>query len=241
MQYELSSEMEKIARRVINRYHPDLSSKDIKYVMLSKFDKEGQLIEKRSKNGHIVMAEVETITGTKAFLISGSSRTDENGPAGYFAVKVYRYTWNLLDENEREALIDEQLCQLNYNDETGAPSKGEYDALMFASNVKRFGLWNERIERVLNAIKEPPLIVEIEKAESSVKVVKANGKATPPVFTIHPDKQCSQCGGPDATDDGRCMNCGGGKEAITEALTNNLPPIQQQVNQKRGRGKAARV
>lgn len=213
MQYELSDSVRKVANSVIRRFHPDLAHKDIRYVMLSKFDKEGQLVEKRSKNGHIVMAEVETITGTKAFLISGESRTDENGPTGLFVIKVYLYTWNLLDEKEREAMLDEQLCQLNYNDETGAPSKGEYDALIFASNVRRFGLWNERIERVLNAAKELPLFAEqaeAEKAQSDVKVVKANGNG--PVVDETPT-----------------------------ASVSNLEPLKEQVAKKRGRSAAARA
>jgi hypothetical protein len=62
---------------------------------------------------------------------------------------------------------------------------------------------------------DPSLFGEIDKTTPEVKIVKANGN------------------GNKAAENG--------KSEAPSAPVSDLPPIQQQVNQKRGRGKAARV
>jgi hypothetical protein len=217
MQYELSSEVAKVAEQVIKRHHPDLYSKRIHYLMLDKKDDKGSSVSKKSK-GHQVFAEIKILSSDAAFLISGEARTDDDGPVPVVVLKVYRMPWMNLKPETREALIDSQLCRLIYNDETGRPSIEEYDAKLHNANLAHYGAWNDDIERVLKATKDLPLFEENgkPKVESDVKVVKAgagNGKV---VETVE----------------------GNG---AAEPPKTDLPPLQEQVSQKRGRGRAARV
>jgi hypothetical protein len=179
MQYELSNEVENVADAVIKQFHPDLSSKKIHYLILDKKDGDGMSVAKWSK-GHQIAAEIKVISGDAAFLLSGESRTDDNGPASVVVLKVYRIPWTLIEKGKtREALVDSQLCRLIYDDETGKPSVLEYDAKVHNSNLKRFGAWNNELEKLIDATKELPLI-EIAEGKDKVKIQKAaagNGKA----------------------------------------------------------------
>jgi Putative phage metallopeptidase len=212
MQYELSSEVAKVAERVIKQHHPDLYSKRIHYLMLDKKDDKGSSVSKKSK-GHQVFAEIKVLSGDAAFLVSGEARTDDDGPKPIVVLKVYRMPWMNLKTETREALIDSQLCRLTYDDETGRPSIMEYDAKLFGANIAHYGTWNDEIERVLRAAKDLPLFEENgkPKTESDVKVIKPNGN-------------------------GKAVEA-----SAPEAPKTDLPPIQETVNQKRGRGKAARA
>jgi hypothetical protein len=214
MQYELSSEVAKVAEGVIKRHHPDLFSKRIHYLMLDKKDDKGSSVSKKSK-GHQVFAEIKVLSSDAAFLISGEARTDDKGPTPVVVLKVYRMPWMNLKAEVREALIDSQLCRLIYDDETGRPSIMEYDAKLHTANLAHYGPWNDDIERVLKATKDLPLFEENgkPKAEQDVKVVKANGN----------DKVVETAA------------------AAAETPKSDLPPIQEQVNQRRGRTRAARA
>ncbi len=174
MQYEISSEVAKVAEGVIKRHHPDLYSKRIHYLMLDKKDDKGSSVSKKSK-GHQVFAEIKVLSSDAAFLISGEARTDDDGPTPVVVLKVYRMPWMNLKAETREALIDSQLCRLSYNDETGRPSIEEYDAKLHGANLAHYGAWNDEIERVLRAPKDLPLFEENGKPKEEVKVVKANG------------------------------------------------------------------
>jgi len=214
MQYELSSEVAKVAERVIKQHHPDLYSKRIHYLMLDKKDDKGSSVSKKSK-GHQVFAEIKVLSSDAAFLISGEARTDDDGPMPVVVLKVYRMPWMNLKADTREALIDSQLCRLIYDDETGRPSIMEYDAKLFNANLAHYGAWNDDIEKVLKATKDLPLFEENGKPKAEeVKVVKA------------------------AAGNGKIVEVEG--NGVTESKP-DLPPIQEQVNQRRGRSRVQRA
>lgn len=212
MQYELSSEVAKVAEGVIKRHHPDLYSKRIHYLMLDKKDDKGSSVSKKSK-GHQVFAEIKVLSSDAAFLISGEARTDDNGPMPVVVLKVYRMPWMNLKAETREALIDSQLCRLIYDDETGRPSIEEYDAKLHNANLAHYGAWNEDIERVLKATKDLPLFEENgkPKTEPDVKVIKAS-------------------------DNGKIVDNG---KVEPVAPVSNLAPLKDEVAKKRGRAARA--
>lgn len=217
MQYELSSEVAKVAEGVIKRHHPDLFSKRIHYLMLDKKDDKGSSVSKKSK-GHQVFAEIKVLSSDAAFLISGEARTGDDGPTPVVVLKVYRMPWMNLKPETREALIDAQLCRLIYNDETGRPSIEEYDAKLHNANLAHYGAWNDDIERVLKATRDLPLFEENgkPKEEQPVKVVKAsagNGKVVDPDANSKP----------------------------AEAPKPDLPSISEHAKQKSGRQRPARA
>lgn len=212
--YELSREVEKVADKVIKQHHPDLMSKKVYYVIVDKKDSDGVSVAKFSK-GHQIPAEIKVINGDAAFLISGETSTDDNGPLSVVLVKVYRNPWKFIKEDTREALLDSQLCRLIYDDETGKPSIEDYDAKINNSNLKRYGAWNNEITALFNATKELPLIAEIEKAETGVKVQKA------------------------AAANGTTVDNGKAAPTNTEIVASALEPLKETVARRRGRAARA--
>ncbi len=180
MQYELSNEVEKVADEVIKQFHPDLRSKDIRYMILDPKDSDGTSKPKVTKD-HQIPAEIKILPEDAAFLVSGESRTDDNGPHSIVIVKVNRYLWDRANkDNIRKALLDSQLCRLIYDDETGRASILEYDAKLSNSNLARFGAWNNELKRVAQITEGLPLLKGLEESVTNqVKVVKptaGNGK-----------------------------------------------------------------
>jgi hypothetical protein len=210
MQYELSSEVEKVAAKVIKQHHPDLTHKKIYYLALDLIDEKTGVSKAKKSKGHQIAAEIKVVSGDAAFLISGETSTDDKGPLSVVVVKVYRNPWKFIkEEKTREAVLHSQLCRLDYDELTGKPTILEFDAKLMAANVAKYGAYNEDIERILKAAKDLPLFEENGKQKEEVKAVKANGNG----------------------------------KAVEEPAkpTSDLPPIQEQVNQKRGRTRAHRA
>lgn len=198
MQYEISAEVEKVAKLVIKEHLSDLKSKNIVYITQDKKDdKSGQSVAQMRK-GKPIMADIKLVGGLNAFLASGETRTDYDGPQAFLVVVVSRFAWEKLAAEQRKALIHQQLIRLDYNVDTGKPSLIDFDVKEFSIIAKTYGAWNDDLGRFLQTAKTHPLfedidnqsfelVVEEEKADEVelVKVIKAdNGKAaeveTPP-------------------------------------------------------------
>lgn len=177
MQYEISSEVEKVADKVIKQYHPDLAHKTIRYWMLDQKDEKTGLSKTKKSNGKTIPAEIKILKGDAAFAASEESRTGEGGPSAVVVVKAHRMPWVILEPNEREGVIDAVLCRLFYDEISGAPSLLEYDAKLFAANVAHYGAYTDSIERLLNAAKDLPLFEENGKPKVQKAAAGAgNGK-----------------------------------------------------------------
>jgi hypothetical protein len=187
MQYEISQDAAKVAKDLIRQHHPDLKPKDIRYVMQIRKDAETGEAQQQMRKGKPVFADVKVVGGLNAFLISGEARTDDNGPTPIAVVLISNYAWNKFNQKQREACLDEQLCRLDYDLETGRPTVLAFDANVMTLNVKRYGAWHEDLARMFEASKEMPLFELIKEepvtasaeAKQQAKVLKAgngNGK-----------------------------------------------------------------
>lgn len=208
MQYELSSEVEKVANSLIKQFHSELGAKKIDYAFEIRKDKTTGESQHHMRGGKPVMADIDITTGRKAFLASGEARTDENGPDPRVAIFVSKHAWNQLTPKQREAMLDEQLCLLHYDEESGRPKKLAPDAEVSLLNLKRFGLWRPDLEAMARVAQEFPLFAELDESVTEpqkAKVVKAGAAA------------------------------GNGKDADAEPPKSDLPSIQRQVAEKRGR------
>lgn len=194
MQYELSADVEKVAKAVIKEHLTDLKSKHIVYVTQEKKDdKTGQAVAQMRK-GKPVIGDVKIVGGLNAFLASGETRTDHDGPQAFPVLVVSRFAWEKLSPEQRKAWVHQQLNRIDFNVDTGRPSLVEYDVKEFSVIAKLYGAWNDDLGLFLKTAKEHPLFEDLdnrsfepveEEAEEAepVKVVKAgNGKAdeTPP-------------------------------------------------------------
>lgn len=211
MEYELSQEAGKVAKDLIKQFHDELKSKDIRFVMQIRKDAETGEAQQQLRKGKPVFADVKVVGGLNAFLISGEARTDSNGPTPIAVVVLSNYAWNKFSLKQREACLDEQLCRLDYNLETGRPTILDYDASVMTLNVKRFGAWHEDLDRFLTAAKDFPLFAELdEPVTQPIKVKK------------------SAAGGNGATAEGN------GAETQAASVS-DIPSIKDQVAKKRGR------
>jgi len=224
MQYDLAQEPKLIAEEMIPKFHDHLSRSRIEYVFLS---------ETPNTKGKELYGRARKKGGLDAFLAAQL----ESEPADFFVIEFSKPIWDQLTKNQKHALVDHELSHC-WLDEEGALKILPHDVEEFSGVIKRHGLWRPDIEHFAEIAAKHVRQLDLPMAEP--KIVKGNGKAKDaPVFTVDLEKKCSKCDRPGATDDGLCMKCGGGKEAITEALINNLPPIQETVNQKRGRTRPA--
>lgn len=184
MQYEIATDVQKIAKRLIREDHQDLASKDIRFIFKLNKDKNDQSVPMKSK-GRAFIATTKIIGGEIAFVASGEEATDANGPDPFVLVTVSKYTWNQFTPEQRLAAVDAQLCKLDYDIDTGRPSLVDFDVQAHTRNVKKYGAWNHDLNHFFDAAKQAPLfeaLPEIADAEpvaasaeakEQVKVLKA--------------------------------------------------------------------
>ena len=178
MQYELSSEVEKVAKTVIKDHLTDLKSKKIVFVTQEKKDDKTGIAVAQMRKGKPIIGDIKLVSGLNAFLASGVDRTDHNGPTPFPALVISRHAWNLLNDEQRKAFVHQQLNRLSYDVDTGKPTLIDYDVREFSIIAKLYGAWNDDLDTFLKAAKEFPLFADLEEAPKA-KVVKAaagNGK-----------------------------------------------------------------
>lgn len=191
MQYEISAEVEKVAKGVIKDHLTDLKSKKIVYIFQDKKDdKTGNSVAQMRK-GKPIIGDIKLVGGLNAFLASGETRTDYDGPTPFAVLVVSRLAWEKLSPEQRRAWTHQQLNRLDYNLDTGKPTLIDFDVKEFSVIAKLYGAWNDDLGLFLKTAKEHPLFEDLDNrsfepapvAEETVetepiKVVKAgNGKA----------------------------------------------------------------
>jgi putative metallopeptidase len=191
MQYEISSEVEKVAKVVVKDHLTDLKSKKIVYVTQDKKDdKTGNSVAQMRK-GKPIIGDVKLVGGLNAFLASRETRTDHDGPTPFAVLVVSRLAWEKLATEQRRAWVHQQLNRLEYNIDTGKPTLIDFDVKEFSIIAKLYGAWNDDLGLFLKTAKEHPLFEDLENrsfepvaepeqpdAEAEPKVVKGgNGKA----------------------------------------------------------------
>jgi DNA polymerase-3 subunit beta len=72
---------------------------------------------------------------------------------------------------------------------------------------------------------DPSLFGEIDKAETEPKADKGNGKV--PTISVNLEKKCSACGKKGATENGRCIECGGADGVMAGVVTRALEAVTE--------------
>lgn len=219
MQYEISAEVEKVAKGVIKDHLTDLKSKKIVYVTQDKKDdKTGNSVAQMRK-GKPIIGDIKLVGGLNAFLASGETRTDYDGPTPFAVLVVSRLAWEKLSTEQRRAWVHQQLNRLDYNLDTGKPSLIEFDVKEFSVIAKLYGAWNDDLGMFLKTAKEHPLFEDLDNR--SFEPVEEETTETEPV---------------------KVVKAGNGKvEEVNEAppAAASLPSIKDHVAKKRGRKSAS--
>lgn len=146
VEYTPAPEVEAVASQLIPRYHPHLSGVRVAYSFVSKTP--------RTSNKE-VWGTCRKVTGLNAHL-AGSHGDD----SPFFAVTISRPVWDALNDRQRVALVDHELCHAQVEEPDGgdddAPepprlSIRPHDLEEFACIVRRHGLWREDVQAFLAA------------------------------------------------------------------------------------------
>lgn len=135
-------EVEAIAESLIEEIdrHMDLGKARIEYVFVRPAPK---------SKGRTVWGSARKISGLAAHLAARHRAARFREPVPFFVVSISHDIWVDLDERQRRALVDHELCHLWVaEDEDGelVLGVGGHDVEEFAGVIARHGLWNRSNE-----------------------------------------------------------------------------------------------
>lgn len=115
------------------------------------------------------------VSGLNAFL--ATERTTEGGePEEFFAVVIAKPVWDILDEKQRLALVDHELCHFDLDEEKGTPVLRSHDVEEFGEIVKRHGLWRDEVRRLVEVgAKQLSLGLNPPPPDTKPRARRANG------------------------------------------------------------------
>lgn len=123
-----------LVEEIVGLYHPRLANSGIAVLMQDKATK---------KNGKVVLGKAEKFP-EKFLPFTQGIHYD-------FLVTFADDEWQNLDMHQRRALVDHELCHLEY-DENLAATLRAHDVEEFVEIIERYGLWQPDIRRMANAI-----------------------------------------------------------------------------------------
>ena len=161
--YSLAPDVEKIALKLISRYHPQLdrdmsSEARIGYYFVDPAPVVG---------GKVVLGTCKKMGSLPAYLYGrsrGSSVEASNEPV--FAIVISLAPWAILSESQRAALVDHELHHCGVD--AGAIYVAPHDIEEFSEVVRRHGLWQVELQAFVDIAmraRQPGLF---EKAISDV-------------------------------------------------------------------------
>jgi predicted metallopeptidase len=172
-EYTYSPEAERIGRDLINDYHTHLSTCRVEFVFVS---------ETPVAKGKEVWGRARKITGINAFLGA------KDDPEDYFVIELARPIWNRLDDKQKRALVDHELCHCDRNEETGGLIMVSHDVEEFSGVIVRHGLWRHDVQHFVELgaqMHQRGLFDDLERradkaiAQMDAQIAKRNAEAVP--------------------------------------------------------------
>ena len=136
--FSFAEDVEKIAVRVIDKWHSGLSEANIVYLFkdVPTWNSKGKTVFART---HKAPEQWQFLAGCDVVVI------------------VNKKVWDRLDNKQREALIDHELCHvLKDEDEKGNPkwSMVTHDVEEFAAVIQRHGMWMEDLKKFMTVAQQ---------------------------------------------------------------------------------------
>lgn len=160
--FSKATEVEDVASELIDKYHTHLAGETIRYVWRDKHT---------MSKGKPQLVAARKISGLAGWLHLGYyADHDPDRFTDFFVVEVARDIWDRLDEDQRIALVDHALCQLDVE----IPDQGDKDRRLlvrapdvaeFTAVVQRHGMWRPSIEEFLKAGNQLTLDDQVMHAE----------------------------------------------------------------------------
>lgn len=157
MEFILAPDIHSIVGKLIVERHRHLVNCQIVSVFCDKTPK---------SKGKEVWASMRKVSGLNAFLANlaiptmaySEKQAEESaeGNADLFVLSVSSEIWEILEQDQREALVDHELCHIDRNEE------GEYflvghDIEEFAKNIKKYGIWRQDLQNFFHALGQQEL------------------------------------------------------------------------------------
>lgn len=139
-QFAFAEEVEKIGKRLVERYHEHLADAETKIVYI--FLKNTPL-----KNNRETWGRAKKISGFNAWMAQTAKTTDPL-PEPFFVIEISWYVWKRLKPHQKVALVDHEFCHCKLNDKRQPITVG-HDCEEFNGVVARHGLWSDDVRLLL--------------------------------------------------------------------------------------------
>jgi hypothetical protein len=157
---EASEDVVRVGREMITQYHPDLEEANIGFLFRDTAQKSGD---------RVVWGKASKVPDRLKPLLDYD-----------FIIWIAEDLWEgELTEQQREALVDHELCHCGFND-NGKPVMRRHDIEEFKCVVERHGIWTDELaafaEVIEEALEQPalPLALRgVKKEGGRVEAVKA--------------------------------------------------------------------
>jgi len=147
-EYALAESVEAIAKTLLPTYHAELATARILYMFVDTGSQE---------NGRPVYGKVKKVSGPFEFLLEKD-----------FIIEVALDSWNELDEDHRQALVDHLLerCLGEEDEKSGGAMKWSVrkpDVQEFATILRRHGAWTAQLESMVSVAQELDLDERVQE------------------------------------------------------------------------------
>ena len=155
--YTTSKAVQDIGERLVERHHKHLKKAQIVYVM---------------KEGEVGKKITETTRGKRRTIVKGRKQSQLNQFLnGYdFVIEVDQKHWDELSLGAQEASIDQTLCHMKHDSETGY-YMADTPIQTFPEILERHGLWQPELKELQAHMAQLALFPPPEESEPTEAVV----------------------------------------------------------------------
>lgn len=156
-EFEQSDEIKQIAKRLIGEHHPHLKPAEIAYVM-KKIEPGKQAKPPAKRKGKkAIIASARKVPDLYRILCPYD-----------FVLDVNEEFWSFMDEAQREALVDHELCHCMHDDDGWYIR--DHDVEEFQAVIERRGLWQKELEDFVAAARADQKSLPFEANGSEMRV-----------------------------------------------------------------------
>lgn len=150
--YWRARDVEKVAGELIADHHPHLDGVPITYLFR---------LPAAKSHGRTVYGKARKIGGMAAVLASRlpDSQHEIVYPIDFFVIEIAADVWTAMDEKQRAALVDHELCHLDVEMPEDEHQDRKlrmvgHDVEEFAAVIRRHGLWRDSVANLVSAAAE---------------------------------------------------------------------------------------
>ena len=149
--YIPAAEVQEIAEPLITAHHEALRTAPIRYLFT---------LKPRKHQGRLTWGSLQLVGGLHAYLSTENTET-------YFVMLIDHERWIALSEEQRQALVDHELCHGTMTP-AGHWALRTHDLEEFAEVLARHGLWRKDIEGFMRQAKQMLLFQQESPSAAAV-------------------------------------------------------------------------